>query len=95
MGRLCQVFQMMIVKMNENINKREEGGDAKGICCTTREDCESIEGNVIKNRVGYKERLFETSRKGDLFSRHIYISKSPKIVLLIKAKVFLLGYPAE
>ncbi|MBE9593157.1 MAG: hypothetical protein IMF19_06725 [Proteobacteria bacterium] len=39
---------------NENINKRDEGGDAKGICCTSGEDCESIDGNVMKNRVGYK-----------------------------------------
>ena len=74
----------MIDEGNENINKRDEGGDANGICCTTREDCESINGNVMKNRVGYKERLFETSRKGDLILRHIYlyIEKNPKISLL-------------
>ena len=53
--------------------KRDKGVDAKGICCTSREDCESIEENVMKNRVGYKERLFETSRKGDLILRHIYL----------------------
>ncbi|OEU53474.1 MAG: hypothetical protein BA871_14240 [Desulfuromonadales bacterium C00003096] len=84
----------MIDEGNENINKRDEGGDANGICCTTREDCESINGNVMKNRVGYKERLFETSRKGDLILRHIYlyIEKKPKISLLIKTMVFLLLY---
>jgi hypothetical protein len=80
---------MMIVKIdewNENINKRDEGGDANGICCTTREDCESINGNVMKNRVGNKERLFETSRKGDLISRHIYISKKTENLFIDKNK---------
>ena len=76
----------MIDEGNENINKRDEGGDANGICRTTGEDCESIDGNVMKNWVGNKERLFETSRKGDLVSRHIYISKKTKIFSLIKAK---------
>lgn len=90
MGTLCRVLQMMIVKIDElngNINKSDEGGAAKGICCTTREDCESIDGNVMKNLGGNKERLFVTSRKGDLISRHIYISKKSKIFLLIKIKV--------
>jgi hypothetical protein len=47
----------------------------KGFVVLTRADCESIEENVMKNRVGNKERLFETSRKGDLVSRPIYISQ--------------------
>jgi len=64
--------------------------DAKGICCTYRVDYESSEGNVMKNRVGYKERLFETSRKGDFVSRHIYIEKKTKIILLIKTIMFVL-----
>ena len=89
MGTLRRVFQMMSVKIdegNENINKRDEGGDANGICCTTREDCESIDGNVMKNRVGYKERLFETSRKGDLILRHIYISRKTENHFIDKNK---------
>lgn len=66
----------------------------KGFVVLTRADCESIEENVMKNRVGNKERLFETSRKGDLVLRHIYlyIEKNPKISLLIKTMVFLLLY---
>jgi hypothetical protein len=32
----------------------------------------------MKNLVGNKERLFETSRKGDLVLRHIYIEKNRK-----------------
>ena len=77
---------MMIAKRNENINKRDEGGDANGICCTSREDCESIDGNVMKNLVGYKERLFETSRKGDLILRHIYISRKTENHFIDKNK---------
>ena len=77
---------MMIAKRNENINKRDEGGDANGICCTSREDFESIDGNVMKNLVGYKERLFETSRKGDLILRHIYISRKTENHFIDKNK---------
>jgi hypothetical protein len=68
---------------NENIKGMR---DANGICCTSREDCESIDGNVMKNRVGNKERLFETSRKGDLISRHIYISKKTENHFIDKNK---------
>jgi hypothetical protein len=40
----------------------------------------------MKNLVGNKERLFEASREGDLVLSHIYISKKPNILSLIKAK---------
>jgi hypothetical protein len=58
----------------------------KGFVVLTREDCESIDGNVMKNRVGYKERLFETSRKGDLILRHSYISKKTENLFIDKNK---------
>jgi hypothetical protein len=46
----------------------------KGFVVLTRADCESIEENVMKNRVGNKERLFETSRNVLFIYR-----KKPKI----------------
>jgi hypothetical protein len=57
-----------------------------GFVVLTREDCESIEGNVMKNLVGYKERLFETSRKGDLVSGYIYISEKTENLFIDKNK---------
>jgi len=58
----------------------------KGFVVLTREDCESIDENVMKNLVGNKERLFETSREGDLVLRHIYIAKKTKNLFIDKNK---------